>query len=91
MQNINGVHTVEITIEVEVGYSYYPGCPMSMYGGSDHVGWPAESPEVEVTAVYIGKGKNQIDIADSMTSDDIDALEEKLLEEDLDLEPDEDY
>lgn len=51
-------HTLELD-ESDVAYDFeltatiYPGRAASMYGGPDHVGWPEEPTEVEITDVRL--------------------------------------
>jgi hypothetical protein len=50
-----------LTLELDLEYTISPYTPMSMYGGPDHVGWPAEGGEIEdldckITAVINAEG-----------------------------------
>lgn len=39
--------------EVRVEYTYSPGRPMKMYLRNGDPGYPAESPEIEITGVFV--------------------------------------
>jgi len=81
-----GSKTVTLTIcdvegEVTVDYVYYPGRPMSMYGGPDHLGWPEEPDEIELTALWFGTGKDRVEVSEHLTPEQVEAIEEAILEE----------
>ena len=63
--------------EVTVEFDFSPGLPMSMYGGPDHLGWPEEPPELEVTAIYFGK----LEVLEQFSEEQVTAIEDAILEE----------
>ena len=71
---------MDVEIEATAEFSYSPGCEMSMYGGPDHLGWPAEAPELELEALTIGAGDNKVDLFPALQAKEIGLVEEALLE-----------
>ena len=93
MTNFSGSKTVEVTVEgvtreVDVEFVFTPGVEMSMYGGPDHLGWPAEHPEVEVTGVFFEVDGKREDVIRFFTYEQIEAVADAILEDGMD-EPDE--
>ena len=73
--------------EVTAEFDYYPGRAMSMYGGPDHVGWPEEPPELDLTALWAGEGKGKVNMFSALTAEQVVEIEDSILEEG----PEEDY
>ena len=72
---------MSLQIEVDVELEYYPGCEMRMYMPNGDPGYPAEPPEAEVQKVFVGEGKNRVDISDLLSANEIEDLEEQFLQE----------
>ena len=88
MKGFTNSTNITAEVDIDVSYSYYAGCDASMYGGSDHLGWPAEAAELEVTDIHIGRGKDRISILKYFSSEEIEGIAADILEDGVDTEPD---
>ena len=86
-----GSTTVTIELEVEVEFDYTPGTEDVWYLPNGDPGYPGEAPELEVTKVYTRakRGvKGIVDLTDCLTDDDIRAIEDDIIENWEEEEPD---
>ena len=77
--------------EVTADFSYYPGRPAVMYLRNGDPGYPEEPDEVELEELWFGKAnsKHGIEVMKWLSSEQIIAIEEAILEEGIDeFEPD---
>lgn len=86
-----GSTTVTIELEVEVEFDYSPGTPDVMYLSNGDPGYPGEAPELEVTRVYARTKQGKpviVDLINCLTDDDIRAIEDDIIENWEEEEPD---
>jgi hypothetical protein len=86
-----GSITLTIELDVEIDFDYSPGTEDVMYLPNGDPGYPGEAPELEVTRVYARtkQGKPMIvDLINCLTDDDIRAIEDDIIENWEEEEPD---
>jgi hypothetical protein len=86
-----GSTTLTIELEVEVDFEYTPGTEDVMYLPNGDPGYPGEAPELEVTRVYARTKQGKpalVDLINCLTDDDIRAIEDDIIENWEEEEPD---
>ena len=88
MKNFTSSTNITTELDIDVSYSYYPGCEAVMTLPSGDPGYPAEAAELEVTDIRIGRGKDRISILKYFSDEEIEAIASGILEDGIDTEPD---
>ena len=89
-----GSTSVDIELELEIEFDYSPGSPAVMHLSNGDPGYPAEAEELQVTRAFVW-GKDDkgvpkiIDLLDSLTDEQVEAIERDILENLDGDEPDE--
>ena len=75
--------SIETTAELDVcvEYAYTPGREAVMTLSNGDPGYPAEPEELEVTGIFVGRGKDRISILKYFTDDQVELIADQALED----------